>query len=50
MAFIDDTRWVADFTYCRTCAGFVYVAFVVDVFVQRIVAATSPPTNAPTWS
>ena len=33
-----NTRWVADFTYCRTWAGFVYVAFVVDVFSQRIVA------------
>jgi transposase InsO family protein len=33
-----NTRWVADFTYCRTWAGFVYVAFVVDVFAQRIVA------------
>jgi putative transposase len=32
-----NTRWVADFTYCRTWAGFVYVAFVVDVFSQRIV-------------
>ena len=30
--------WVADFTYCRTWAGFVYVAFVVDVYAQRIVA------------
>jgi transposase InsO family protein len=30
-------RWVADFTYCRTWAGFVYVAFIVDVFAQRIV-------------
>jgi putative transposase len=29
---------VADFTYCRTWAGFVYVAFIVDVFAQRIVA------------
>jgi putative transposase len=33
-----NTRWVADFTYCRTRAGFVYVAFIVDVFAQRIVA------------
>jgi putative transposase len=32
-----NTRWVADFTYCRTWAGFVYVAFVVDVFAQRII-------------
>ena len=30
--------WVADFTYCRSWAGFVYVAFVVDVYAQRIVA------------
>jgi putative transposase len=32
-----DTRWVADFTYVRTWAGFVYVAFIVDVFSQRVV-------------
>ncbi|WP_419722199.1 IS3 family transposase [Rhodococcus qingshengii] len=24
--------WVTDFTYCRTWAGFVYVAFVIDCF------------------
>jgi len=30
--------WVMDFTYCRTWAGFAYVAFVVDVFAQRILA------------
>jgi len=30
--------WVTDFTYVRTWAGFVYVAFIVDVFSQRIVA------------
>ncbi len=30
--------WVTDFTYCRTWAGFVYVAFIVDVYAQRIVA------------
>ena len=30
--------WVADFTYVRTWAGFAYVAFIVDVFAQRIVA------------
>lgn len=29
--------WVADFTYVATWAGFVYVAFVVDVFARRIV-------------
>jgi putative transposase len=43
-----NTRWVADFTYCRTWAGFVYVAFVVDCFAQRIVgwhAATDKRTD-----
>jgi len=30
--------WVMDFTYCRTWAGFAYLAFVVDVFAQKIVA------------
>lgn len=29
--------WVMDFTYVRTWSGFTYVAFVVDVFAQRIV-------------
>jgi transposase InsO family protein len=31
-------KWVTDFTYVRTWAGFVYVAFIVDVFAQRVVA------------
>ncbi|MFC3480600.1 IS3 family transposase [Kocuria carniphila] len=29
--------WVADITYVRTFAGWVYVAFVLDVFSRRIV-------------
>jgi transposase InsO family protein len=29
--------WVADITFVATWAGFVYVAFVVDVFARRIV-------------
>lgn len=29
--------WVADITYVATWAGFVYVAFVIDVFSRRIV-------------
>ena len=33
-----DTVWVTDFTYVRTWAGFVYVAFILDVFSRRIVA------------
>lgn len=29
--------WVSDFTYVRTWQGFVYVAFVIDVYARRIV-------------
>ncbi len=29
--------WVSDFTYVSTWTGFVYVAFVIDVFARRIV-------------
>jgi transposase InsO family protein len=28
---------VADFTYVATWAGFVYVAFIIDVFARRII-------------
>jgi putative transposase len=38
-------RWVADFTYCRTWAGFVYVAFVVDIYAQRIVGWQAASTK-----
>ncbi|GAA2494840.1 hypothetical protein GCM10009858_36140 [Terrabacter carboxydivorans] len=31
-----DQLWVADFSYVWTLAGFVYVAFVVDVFSRRV--------------
>ena len=31
-----DQLWVADFTYVWTVAGFVYVAFLVDVYSRRI--------------
>ena len=36
--------WVADLTYVATWRGFVYVAFVIDVFSRRIVGwrASSP--------
>jgi putative transposase len=43
-----DRTWVADFTYCSTWSGIVYVAFVVDVFSRRIVgwkAARTMHTN-----
>ena len=29
--------WVSDFTYVSTWQGFVYVAFVIDTFANRIV-------------
>ncbi|MDP0896919.1 DDE-type integrase/transposase/recombinase, partial [Klebsiella pneumoniae] len=29
--------WVSDFTYVSTWQGWVYVAFVIDVFSRRIV-------------
>lgn len=32
-----NTLWVADITYVATRAGFVYVAFVIDVFSRKIV-------------
>jgi transposase InsO family protein len=43
-----DQLWVADFTFVATWRGFVYVAFVVDVFSRRIVgwrAAASMRTD-----
>ena len=32
-----DEFWVADFTYVATWLGFVYVAFIIDVFSRAIV-------------
>ncbi|WP_244522791.1 IS3 family transposase [Geodermatophilus africanus] len=32
-----DQLWVADITYCRTFAGWVYAAFVIDVYSRRVV-------------
>ena len=40
--------WIVDFTYVATWSGFVYVAFVIDVFSRRIVgwrAATTMRTE-----
>jgi putative transposase len=40
--------WVADFTHVATWSGFVYVAFVIDVFARRIIGwrvATSMRTD-----
>ena len=38
--------WVMDFTYVRTWAGFVYTAFILDVFAQKIVAWNVAATTA----
>lgn len=38
--------WVMDFTYVRTWAGFVYVAFILDVFAQKIIAWNLATTKA----
>src|SRR5699024_910046 len=35
-ASIPDRLWAADFTYVKTRAGMVYVAFVIDIFSRRI--------------
>jgi putative transposase len=43
-----DRLWVADFTYCPTWSGTVYVAFVLDAFSRRILgwrAATNMRTS-----
>ena len=32
-----DALWVADFTYCSTWSGIVYVAFIIDVHSRRLV-------------
>ena len=32
-----DKLWVADITYIRSCSGWVYAAFVMDMFSRRIV-------------
>lgn len=47
-AAVPNTRWVADITYVPTWSGFVYVAFVVDLFSRRILgwrASTSLRTD-----
>ena len=39
--------WVSDFTYVSTWQGFVYVAFIIDVFARKIVGwRTSRTANA----
>src|SRR6266446_5283398 len=42
--------WVSDFTYVATWAGFVYVAFGIDVFARYIVGWSIIRTEAPNTS
>ena len=47
-AIAPNRLWVADFTYVSTWSGFVYVAFIIDVYARRIVgwkASKSPTTD-----
>ena len=41
--------WVSDFTYVATWAGFVYVAFVIDVFARRIPRVGLRPPEDRLW-
>jgi transposase InsO family protein len=34
---VPNLLWVSDFTFVSTRQGFIYVAFVIDTFVDRIV-------------
>jgi putative transposase len=43
--------WVADFTFVATWTGFVYTAFVIDVFSRRIIGwRVGRVRCAPNWS
>lgn len=44
MATRPHQRWVADLTYVATWRGFVYVAFVIEVFSRRIVGWRVAPS------
>lgn len=37
VALAPNRVWVAGITYCRTVAGWVYAAFVLDVYSRRVV-------------
>ncbi|HBB8992245.1 TPA: IS3 family transposase [Escherichia coli] len=44
-----DQLWVADFTYVSTWQGFVYVAFIIDVFAVYIVGWRVSPSMETTF-
>jgi putative transposase len=41
--------WVTDFTYCATCSGTVFVAFVIDAYARRVVGWRADTTCTPAW-
>ena len=41
-AMMPNQLWVSDFTYVSTWQGFVYVAFVIDTFANKIVVGGLP--------
>lgn len=47
--------WVSDFTYVSTWQGWLYVAFLIDVFARRIVgwrvsSSMQPPSCPTPWN
>ncbi len=44
-ALAPNRTWVMDFTYVRSWVGFCYVAFILDVFAQKIVAWNAARTK-----
>jgi putative transposase len=44
-----DQLWVADYTYVRTFSGWVYAAFVLDVYSRGSSAGSRQPRCAQTW-
>lgn len=43
-------KWVTDFTYTRTWAGFVYVALVIDCYSRAIVGWHAATVRDTAWS
>jgi transposase InsO family protein len=42
-------KWVTDFTYCRTGAGWVYACFITDCFADKIVAWHASTAMDTSW-
>ena len=44
-ATLPNQLWVSEFTYVATWSGFVYVAFIIDVFWRRIIVGWRVSTS-----